>query len=125
MLDLLLSVCVMTHLNCNDIHFHVYYNDLPMDVYAMAGIDHEGEYHIFVDRDVKRKGKSFKKEIAVHELAHLMVYDVDPTDTSHGERFTAICEDLAKTVGLNVRASDVCETHAGPVPFWAARMRRR
>lgn len=123
MLDILLSVCLMTRLQCDDIHFHLRAN-LPIDVYAMAGIDKHGEYHIGIDRDVRRKPNSFKRAIAVHEMAHLLVYEIDPTDTSHGELYQTICRDLAEKAGIHKRSS-VCDSHHASGNSVFARMRRR
>ncbi len=126
MFEIFMAICALTALDCDAVH--VYYgNTRGFDNIAIAGIDTRGEYHIIVDRSsVRREGNIFMRQLMVHEIAHLIVYEQDPTYTTHGELFQEACHNLVYLVGLRSHKT-VCDSHSGAtsqLQAWSARRRR-
>lgn len=114
MIELLMTLCLLTQLHCDDISFHVY--GLPMNTHAAAGIDREGDYHVFVDPAVLKETDTFQREIIIHELAHLIVYETDPTNTSHDKVYMSVCKQLAEQAGL--RPKRTCRPYVETPGHW-------
>lgn len=89
--ELFLAICLATTLSCSDVNLHRQH--VGVNTLAAAAIDIYGEYHIIVSDDVT---DSDMKRILVHEIAHLLVFEIDPTYTSHGDLYDSICEKLAR-----------------------------
>lgn len=117
--DLFMTICALTMLSCSDVN--VQYYSLPDDIYGVAGIDRNGQYHVLLDEDVKREKKHFKRNLLIHEIAHLLVYQIDPTNNTHDEVFDDVCEELSLKMG--VRPKHVCRAHHGPPSIWNTRSR--
>lgn len=126
MLDIFLMVCALTALDCDSVHVR-YGNTGGFDNIAIAGIDRRGEYHVVVNRtSVRRESTNFKRQLMVHEIAHLLVYEEDPTNTTHNEAFQKKCRELADKAGLRSHR-EVCDSHAGAasqLQAWSKRRRR-
>lgn len=114
MLDIFLTVCMLTSLSCNDIN--VQYDRLPFDTYAIAAIDIYGNYHIFVDHSVRKKKSAIVREIVVHEVAHLLVFEADPSNNTHNEAFDKQCEKLSERVGI--KPNSACAASGGTPSSW-------
>ena len=114
MQELFLVICAMTALNCSDVN--VYYHGLSFDTHAIAAIDIHGDYHIVTDPNMRRESVPFKTRLLVHEIAYLLVYEIDPTNATHNEVFDDICEELSIRVG--VRPSKTCAAYSGTPSYW-------
>ena len=114
MYELFLSICLMTSLNCSDVN--VEYYRLPFDTHAIAAIDIRGDYHILVDPSVKKQKSHRQRNIMIHEIAHLLVYEIDPTNNTHNEVFDEVCEELSEV--FEVRPNKVCSQHSGEPSYW-------
>lgn len=112
--ELFLSICLMTALSCSDVN--VEYTRLPFDTHAIAAIDIRGDYHILVDRSVKKKKGFEQRKIMIHEVAHLLVYEIDPTNNTHNEVFDRVCERLSELAG--VKPNSTCSQHSGTPSYW-------
>lgn len=97
--ELFMSICLLTSLSCNDVT--VMYKVLPFDVVGQASMGVSGNYYILISNDVKLKRNANKKELMVHEISHLLVYEIDPTNTSHDNMYIEICQDLSMLVDVN------------------------
>lgn len=119
-------ICALTALDCDAVHVR-YGNTGGFDDIAIAGIDTRGEYHIIIDKSsVRRKSNKFMHQLMVHEIAHLLVYEIDPTYTTHGDLFQEACHDLVFRAGLRSHKT-VCDSHAGApsrLQAWSKRRRR-
>lgn len=112
--ELFLSICLMTTLSCGDVN--VEYTRLPFDTHAIAGIDIRGDYHILVDPSVKKQKGFEQRKIMIHEVAHLLVYEMDPTNNTHNEVFDEVCEQLSELMG--VKPNSTCSLHSGTRSYW-------
>lgn len=119
MYELFLAVCLITTFQCNEVN--VAYVSLPFDTHAIAAVDYDGGYHIFLDNSIRRKTTSFKRKLMVHEIAHLLVYEKDPTNNTHNEVFDKVCEKLSLAVG--VKPNSTCSKASGTPSSWNPRSR--
>ena len=126
MFEIFMAICALTALDCDAVHVR-YGNTGSFDNIAIAGIDTRGEYHVIVNRSaISRKRDTFVRQLMVHEIAHLLVYELDPTYTSHGDLFQEVCHDLTTRAGLRSHRT-VCDSHSGApsqLQAWSARRRR-
>jgi hypothetical protein len=109
---------MMTTLSCNDVNVE-YYGRLPFDTHAIAAIDVRGDYLILVDPIVRKETVGFKKRLMVHEIAHLLVYEIDPTNNTHDEVFDGVCEELSTL--MEVKPNKACSQHSGTPSYWNPR----
>lgn len=126
MFEIFMAICALTALDCEAVHVR-YGSTGSFDNIAIAGIDTRGEYHVVVNRHaVGRKRDSFIRQLMVHEIAHLVVYESDPTNTTHNEQFQEVCHDLTTKAGLRSHR-EICDSHSGAssqLQAWSARRRR-
>ena len=114
MLEIFMTICALTMLECNSIT--VEYYDLPDDNwYGAAAHDDEGNYYIFVDESAKKKNEKFMRQLMTHEIAHLIVYEIDPTETKHYGIFEEICLELVALA--EVKGRYTCAPYAEPPPY--------
>jgi len=114
MLEIFMAICALTMLECGSIT--VEYYDLPDDNwYGAAGYDDAGNYYIFIDEETKKKNEKFMQRLMAHELAHLMVFEIDKTETTHYGIFKEICENLV--VLAEVTGRHTCKPYAEPPPY--------
>ena len=114
MLEIFMSICALTMLECNSIT--VEYYDLPRESWhAIAAIDDEGNYYIFVDDDLEDKSEKFMRQLMAHEIAHLIVYDMDNTNTSHFGLYEEVCAELVELA--EVKGRHTCDPYSKPPPY--------
>ena len=122
MFEIFMAICALTTLECNSIT--VEYYDLPDDNwYGAAAYDADGNYYIFVDDSTKKKSEKFMRQLMAHEIAHLIVYTIDPTNTSHFGLYEEVCADLVELA--EVKGRYTCKPYAEPPPYpWTHNPRR-
>ena len=114
MLEMFMAICALTMLECNNIT--VEYYDLPDDNwYGAAAIDEDGNYYIFIEVNAKNKSENFMRQLIAHEIAHLVVYNSDPTNTSHFGLYEEVCEELVTLAEIKGRYT--CAPYAEPPPY--------
>ena len=114
MFEIFMAVCALTLLECSDIT--VAYETLPDDNWhAVAGYDDEGNYYILVDPKLKKKNEKFMRQLMVHEIAHVIAFDQDPSNVTHYGPYEAICEDLAQLAGVSNRQT--CKPYSERPPY--------
>lgn len=120
MIEFFLAICAFTTLECEDITV-TYYDGLEEDTYGAAAYDTSGNYYILINPEETRgKKEIFWKQLMVHEIAHLIAFEIDPTYTSHYGLYEEICQDLKERAGVMGR--NVCKPYAHPPPYpWVAR----
>ena len=121
MLEIFMAICALTMLECNNVT--VEYYDLPDDNwYGAAGYDKEGNYYIFVDVETVSKSEKFMRQLMAHEIAHLLVYEIDPTNTSHFGLYEEVCAELVELAEVTGRHT--CKPYAEPPPYpWRSHRR--
>ena len=119
MLEIFFAICAFTSLECHDIT--VTYYDLEEGTLAGASYDLEGNYYILINEDeVEGKNEKFWQRLMVHEIAHLLVFELDPLNTSHYGIYKELCDDLRLRTGTMGRHT--CKPYAEPPPYpWTAR----
>jgi hypothetical protein len=101
-------------LECSNIT--VEYRDLPdSDWHGAAAIDADGNYYIFIDESLENKSEKFMRQLMAHEIAHLIVYDMDNTNTSHFGLYEEICNELVQLAEIKGRY--VCYPYSKPPPY--------
>jgi hypothetical protein len=105
MKELFLALCAVTSLNCNDVT--IAYGFVGFDVQAIAVVDISNNYYIIVDNSMRRKSNFEKKQLLIHELAHLLVYENNIKNNKHDKYYYNICKDL--TNKLNFKHRSICK----------------
>jgi hypothetical protein len=101
-------------LECSDIT--VEFRELPKsDWHAVAAIDVSGSYYIFVDSELKNKSEKFMRQLMAHEIAHLIVYDIDSENTSHFGLYEEVCAELVQLA--EVKGRHTCKPYSKPPPY--------
>jgi len=108
MLEIFLAICAFTTLQCEDIKV-TYYSGFDTDTYGAAGYDKEGNYYVFINPEVDDKSEKFHYQLIVHEVAHLVAFELDKENTSHYGIYEEVCEDLKEKTGVEGRT--VCEPY--------------
>ena len=119
--ELFMSICLLTSLNCNDIY--VDYSVMSYKTEAAAVITESGQYGILFNSNVRRQHGSKKKYLMVHEIAHLLVYEADDTNTTHNEQYKEICFELSAQAGLR-RPKVVCAPRTECLSVLCSKVRR-
>lgn len=97
--ELFMSVCLLTTLNCNDVY--VDYHVMSYRTEAAAIITESGRYGVLFNTDTRRAHGAEKKYLMIHEVAHLLVYEVDSTNTTHNKQFMEICLELGALADIH------------------------
>ena len=113
--EIVMAVCLHTALACSDIA--ISFTDFPVrrsaaslynsEVQAQAYMTNYGNLGIWFDekyRDVDA-GSTEALQLATHEVAHLIVFKLDPRASDHGSTFQRICRELSKKVGVNAQVT--------------------
>ena len=74
-----------------------------------------GNYYIIVDPAVQNKSDKFKRQLMVHEIAHLIAFDLDSANTTHYGIYEEICHDLQQLA--EVPGRHTCKPFATPPPY--------
>jgi hypothetical protein len=90
------DVCAVTTLPCSEISLS--YKDLPSNEAAKAYLTNKGNIGVWFNNDNKNLSDSVMKDLMVHELAHLIVFQIDPTNGSHDSQYQQTCHTLADLV---------------------------
>jgi len=114
MFEIFMAICALTLLECGNVT--VAYEQLPDDNWhAVAGYDLDGNYYIIVDPAVQNKSDKFKRQLMVHEIAHLIAFDLDSANTTHYGIYEEICHDLQQLA--EVPGRHTCKPFATPPPY--------
>lgn len=101
--ELFMAVCLATSLACEDVG--IVYVDLDKNVFAEAAIGVSGRYYIMFD-PMKHWCELTDEELVIHEVAHLLVFEVNPENDTHDAQYRSFCRPLAQK--FNKRAGKVC-----------------
>ena len=119
MIEIFFAICAFTTLECADITV-AYYDGLEQGTHAAAGYDADGNYYILVHPDNANKDEAFIHQLMVHEIAHLITFDIDPTYNRHYGLYEEVCEDLKQLTRVSGRY--VCEPYSDPPHYpWVGR----
>ena len=99
--ELFLSVCLHTTLPCDEIE--VRYAETPPESEAAALMYNSGRMEILFNPKIKKK-TSRHKNTMVHEVAHLVVYQIKGRKPyiGHGYLFSNECIKLSMDYGIRV-----------------------
>lgn len=114
MIELFLAICAFTTLECTDVTL-AFYTEFDSDTFGAAGYDIDGNYYILINPEVQDKSEQFWQQLMVHEVAHLVAFEVDKNNTSHFGIYEEICEDLKQLTGTKGRTT--CEPYHTRPPY--------
>jgi hypothetical protein len=121
MLEIFFAICALTTLECNDIKV-VWYQGFEEETFAAAGYDADNNYYVLINPDMENRSEKFKRQLMVHEIAHLLAFEVEREEISHFGIYEELCEDLKEKA--NVSGRTVCEPYH-IVPHYPWRPLRR
>lgn len=114
MIDIFMAICALTMLECGKVT--VAYEPLPdTNWHAVAGYDLHGNYYILIDPAVEEKSDKFKHQLMVHEISHLLAFELETPYTKHYGVYEEICEDLQQLAQVPGRYT--CKPYATPPPY--------
>lgn len=114
MFEIFMAICALTMLECSNVT--VVYEPLPDENWhAVAGYDNDGNYYIIIDPAMEEKSDKFKRQLMVHEIAHLVAFDLDPNNIKHYGVYEEVCEDLRQLAQVTGRYT--CKPYATPPPY--------
>lgn len=108
MIEIFFAICAFTSLECHDITV-TYYSGFDTDTYGAAGYDADGNYYVLINPEVKDKNEKFHYQLMVHEVAHLVAFEIDKEEISHFGIYEEVCEDLKEKSGVEGRT--VCKPY--------------
>jgi len=108
MMELFLAICAFTALECDDVTVAVY-QGFDEQTLAAAGYDDDGNYYLLIHPDSLEKSENFQKRLMVHEISHLIAFNIDKNNLSHYGIYEEICEELKELTEAGGRTT--CEPY--------------